>query len=82
MSSPPDDIDLSITDLKNIRLTLNSHEVEQVRNSVPHLDKAINILIKYKASRNQQEFEPEPRPEKPKAEKKTVQKNKPSPNGH
>ncbi|MFH7024774.1 MAG: hypothetical protein ACHBN1_05085 [Heteroscytonema crispum UTEX LB 1556] len=74
MNSPLDDIDLLIADLGKIRQTLASHEVQQVRSSVPHLNKAINILTRYKASRNQQEFEPEPRPEKPKVQNKTVQK--------
>lgn len=59
MNSPLDDIDLLIADLGKIRQTLASHEVQQVRSSVPHLNKAINILTRYKASRNQQEFEPE-----------------------
>jgi hypothetical protein len=62
MHLPPDDIDLWISELKDIRLNTMRHTEVQVRNTAPHLDRAIEILIGYTANRDRQEFIPEPPP--------------------
>lgn len=59
MHLPPDDIDLWISDLKDIRLNTLRHTDFQVRDAVPHLDRAIEILIDYTAIRERQQFAPE-----------------------
>lgn len=74
MYIPPDDIDLLITQLREIRLNSYKHTDSQVRSTVPYLDRAIEILLEYTATRNRQSFIPEQRPEKYKVQKDAAQK--------
>jgi hypothetical protein len=74
MHLPPDDIDLWISDLKDIRLNSLKHTDFQIRSTVPHLERAIEILVNYSANREQQQFIPEPRPQKCQIQHKAVQK--------
>jgi hypothetical protein len=62
MHLPPDDIDLWISDLKDIRINTLKHTDFKVRNTATHLDRAIEILIDYTANRDRQQFIPEPPP--------------------
>jgi hypothetical protein len=59
MHLPPDDIDLWISGLKDIRLNSLRHTDCQVRSTVLHLDRAIEILVDYTANREQEQFIPE-----------------------
>lgn len=82
MHLPPDDIDLWIADLKDIRINSLKHTDFQVRNTAPYLDEAIKILSDYIASREQEQFIPEQLPENFKIHRVATKKRCKCPNGY